>query len=1029
MLNRSSRILINSVVLCITGPTLVKAQRTLHDSAAFLVRQAGDIAAYTTSEQQREAIAWLLEATQLYAHTHDAVLAASARVAAGSRYRALGFADSAIIYQRAAISELRPLSDRLALAAALNSLGESFQSQSYSDSALACFREALTIRRAQADKRGISETLLDIGLMHWSSGRLDSAFVGVHEALVIRQQIADSVGQVEAMINMGGVFRDLGFRDSAAALYRHAGEILKTHPNPPSQLQLLRSLGELHLVLGNRDSANHYLLQALESSREQQNRLEQAGILTALGANNVSVNPDSALALLNAAAKLAHEIGERSGEATALASLGSVHQRLGRPDSALHYLALARETQERIGSRSAELYTLVNIAGVHWTLGRPDSALIYVQTALAIAREVGDKRGLAGTLASTGVLHWALQRPDSAIAYLRPAIAATREIGDRDTEAVALNNLAAAFVGLSEGDSAVKYMRQSLKLSRETKSRVDEANVLANLGNVFSRTGAMDSAATYYYAGLALTRELGLAERESKILLSLAELNHRQLSRPRLEQAVAYYDSMVTVNARIMAHAGQDASVISFAERSDAQDAFSLWTLAWLARAPEIGRRRAAYAAFAATERGRAQGLILLMRRFSGKEFQSSLSILRGNSSYASLDREGAELVRSVLGRHGAALSYLVTSDTVITWLLWDGSIEVFRRPISLDSLSQSVYQLRASTEIGEATASLIASRGVVSLEATDKRIQARLGGSRASRAAGRKLRELLIPPEFTKRVPRGSEVLVVPNGPLSLLPFALLPIDSGTDFGARYALRFAPSFAALSGVETARESDSTRQHQIKRESLVVGNPAMPRVMTARGDTVSLPALPGADSEGNWVARRLGTSVLTGSAATETAVRSRLPKAHIVHFATHAFAYASDAGARSSFVAFSPGAGNDGLLTVGEILDDSTLTLRAELVVLSACQTGLGDLKHAEGVVGFQRAFLARGARSVLVSLWSVDDRATRALMQQFYSHWLDDLDRPRKAEALRRAQMDLRATRRFRHPSNWAGFQIVGAS
>ena len=113
---------------------------------------------------------------------------------------------------------------------------------------------------------------------------------------------------------------------------------------------------------------------------------------------------------------------------------------------------------------------------------------------------------------------------------------------------------------------------------------------------------------------------------------------------------------------------------------------------------------------------------------------------------------------------------------------------------------------------------------------------------------------------------------------------------------------------------------------------------------------------------------------------------------------------------------------------MGELLDDPALQLTAELVVLSACESGLGDVKRAEGTVGLQRALLAKGARSVLVSLWSVSDAATALLMQQFYSHWLDDPDRPSKAEALRRAQADVRARAEFKEPQYWAAFQLVGA-
>ena len=85
-------------------------------------------------------------------------------------------------------------------------------------------------------------------------------------------------------------------------------------------------------------------------------------------------------------------------------------------------------------------------------------------------------------------------------------------------------------------------------------------------------------------------------------------------------------------------------------------------------------------------------------------------------------------------------------------------------------------------------------------------------------------------------------------------------------------------------------------------------------------------------------------------------------------------------------------------------------------------------MKEAEGTVGFQRAFLAKGVRSVLVSLWSVSDEATRELMGAFYRHWMEDDDSPSKAEALRRAQRHVRSIDRFQHPRYWAAFQLVGA-
>ncbi len=200
----------------------------------------------------------------------------------------------------------------------------------------------------------------------------------------------------------------------------------------------------------------------------------------------------------------------------------------------------------------------------------------------------------------------------------------------------------------------------------------------------------------------------------------------------------------------------------------------------------------------------------------------------------------------------------------------------------------------------------------------------------------------------------------------------------------------------------------------------------MPSVATEDGRRYRLPSLAGAESEAHSVAARLGVTAMTGTSALEKVVRWRLSDAPVVHFARHGFAYSSGERARASFVALSTGELNDGLLTVGEVLDESP-QINAELVVLSAGQTGLGDLKQSEGTVGLQRAFLARGARSVLVSIWSVDDAGTKLLMERFYTRWLDDDDQPSKAEALRRAQRDVRQTAGFEDPRYWAGFQLVG--
>ena len=212
--------------------------------------------------------------------------------------------------------------------------------------------------------------------------------------------------------------------------------------------------------------------------------------------------------------------------------------------------------------------------------------------------------------------------------------------------------------------------------------------------------------------------------------------------------------------------------------------------------------------------------------------------------------------------------------------------------------------------------------------------------------------------------------------------------------------------------------------------ALIVGNPRMP-LLTICGVQLRPRALAAAEESSRWLAARVGAEALAGEQATERRVRSDAGGARLIHLETHGFAYENEAGARASFVTLTSDSGAtpppeaDGLLTVGEVLDELP-RLHAELVVLGACQTGLGDLKDAEGTVGLQRAFLAKGARSTLVSLWTVDDRASSALLRAFYQQWLDA--GRSKSEALRRAQETVRGTPEFEQPRFWAAFVLAGA-
>ncbi len=939
----------------------------------------------------------------------------------GAFFRSLGRPDSALAYYRAAVLVRRAASDRRGEAATLNNIGALFGGQGLPDSALAYYRAALPIEREVGERAGEAATLTNIGDAFADLGSPDSALANYQAALPMQRTVGDRAREARTLNKTAVAFRQVSRTDSALAYFRAALLVEREVGDRVFEGRTLNNIGEVFAASGRTDSALPYLRAALRVEREVGDRGVEGVTLNNIGLVYVRMGrPDSSLGYDRAALRIAREEGDRAGEATTLTSIGAALSALGRADSAMAYFRAALPVSRGMGDSRAEAATLGNIGEVFDGLGRPDSALSYYRVALHIQREVGDRGAEGTTLNNLGIVHAGMGRPDSALAYYRDALPIERDAADRLGEAATLSNMSLVFDGLGRHDSALAYYRMALSIVREVRSRAGEATILSNIGLVFDRLGRPDSALAYYGAALPIRREVLDRSGEGVTLGNIGTLEYTRSGFRRSSRAVAYFDSSAAVFASVRARGGEEANRIAFAERYSGLAGY--WSLAWLARAGEAGGGRSTAAALAAAERGRAQALLDLLHRTA-----DSAAGTAGLGSYltrpgADLSAEASRFLAPLRRGHTAALSYLFARDTLIVWLLTPaGDLRVTRRPVSADTLAAVVQALRAG--LGADAARSAMSRGGGDQEAT-RGLGAHAPLGSFERAAT-SLSGLLLPSDLPAFVPAGAEIVVVPQGIVGLVPFALLPVGSDTQrLGLRNSLRYTPSLTALASIEEDPARTSTA---ILARALVVGNPSMPTVSSSDGATVQLRPLPAAQQEAEHVGALVHGTALIGSAATETAVRQRLPQASLVHLATHGLAYGTEARVRFSYVALAPDARNDGLLMLGELVDDPGLTLSADLVVLSACQTGLGNLKEAEGTVGLQRGLLARGARSVLVSLWSVDDRATALLMDRFYAHWLGDADRPTKAEALRRGQVDVRRRPEFAHPRFWAAFQLVG--
>jgi CHAT domain-containing protein len=411
-------------------------------------------------------------------------------------------------------------------------------------------------------------------------------------------------------------------------------------------------------------------------------------------------------------------------------------------------------------------------------------------------------------------------------------------------------------------------------------------------------------------------------------------------------------------------------------------------------------------------------------------------------------------------------LSYSVgKGETAVFALSRSGDLEVKILPFGEETLRSKVKQLRSLIREAAQESSLGALR------------------QRQVEAVSRELYTALLKP-VAERIAKSERLLILPDGPLHALPFAALIRDGADEESdGQYLAEWKPLHVALSATVFAelkqrrRPASESNAPQAPVQLAAFGDPVYPQsLVKVKGDSsAALPTIAGVIaqvdvSRGDPIVRsavergifdwqpllytrhevegiaRLfsaGTArTFLGPEALEERIKSLDPKIRILHLAAHG--YTDEQLPSSSFIALTipedtnPDATperDNGLLQVWEIFE--RVRLDADLVVLSACDSGLGEEQGGEGLIGLTRAFQYAGARTVMASLWSVEDRATSELMIRFYKHLRAGLS---KDEALRQAQIELirgpievvdenggKTLLDASAPYYWAGFQLYG--
>ncbi len=835
---------------------------------------------------------------------------------------------------------------------------------------------------------------LALGILLGSAGNLTRALEASAVALETFKGSGNRQLEGKTLNNIGAVYRNSGRYREALKAYEEALVVWREVDDRASDGTTLNNIGAVYFVQGRYGEALLAYQQALAIAREVDNRAGEGMVLNNIGGVYDSQGRyTTAIEIYHQALAIQQEVGDRVGAGDTLNDIGGAYSSQRHYGETLETFQQALAILREVGDRAGEGTVLNNIGKVYHSQGRYAEALEALDQALAIAREVGDRPVEGTVLNNIGGVYDSQGRYAEALEALEQALLIRRVVGDQAGEGTTLSNIGMAYSSQGRHEEALRALERALAMRRTVRDRPGEGITLDNIGKVYFAQGRYDKALTKYEESMmvleALRAGAGSEAGRAGFIAQYADLYTR---------AVEPYHSQ-----------GQDAAAFLTSERGRSRAFLDSLATGYVelsddAAADLLAREQETYAVRQAAQDALAKAhsldppnSALVTALVTDLETQLAAAEQEHQAALDAITARGGQLAALVPGRSSvldlAAVQALLDDQTTLVsyWVLDDKGALAF--VITGDSFT--------TVELPDATSANLASA-----------VDNTLSWLNREQAHPKPLRDLytwLVAP-LAEHL-QTPQVVIVPHQELQYVPFAALD-DGQTYFGQQHLLSVIPSASALPFIQqNAAESAAMANTQ----ALVFGNPST-------GDP-KYPSLAHAAAEAQAVASLLGTAAVTDAEASETRLRKEAAGSKVIHLAAHGgYNVANPLYSAIYLAPGGEGAAGDGRLETHEVYG---LDLKGnELVVLSACQTNVGELSAGDELVGMTRAFLFAGTPTILSSLWSVDDEATAALMTAFYRHWQAGMG---KAEALQAAQAEVRANPRWASPFYWAGFALNG--
>lgn len=828
--------------------------------------------------------------------------------------------------------------------------------------------------------------------------------------------------------------------DSALAEFQH-------HRKGEARVRLFK--GYIAGTIGATNEAVAEIESALRLYREINDKSGEGLALTAMGLWHSfhHQNFSRAIEFHNEALAIFRAIGNQHSEAVALNAIGQCYEDLKEPSNALAYFYSALRLFENTGALDAAAGTTCGIASAQ----SGNEALASYQRCLQLSRTAGNLRfqafaleGIARTFGAQGRQQLALDQYQSLERFFQ-------SVGDTRGQAMALNSHGDFFLQLGEKQKALDAFGQAFLLTEKMSDKGSLIATLYNLARANEALGLHEIALSHIKKSFKLIEEIreNVASPDFRASYFSAVRRHYDLCIEILMQL-----------HKLRPGEGFAAEAFSVSEQGRARLLLDLLSES----RPNI---RAGVAKDLVEQERRVRGLLRAQAEYqlnlslSGKDstevtkvadqiarlrsdYQAVLAQLRQQNprlfsfeQFAPVDLK--RIQKELRGSDTMLLEYALGEDHSYLW--------------AVTSDSSASYTLPARKEIEDAAREFY--KMITARQGNDSQSET---GYQANVAAAdnlylekaSNLSRMLLGPLAEKLGTR--RLVVVTEGALQYIPFDALPAPfaqttgpveaSTTPLIATNEVVVLPSASTLIAIRNAQD----RKGSLGKLVAIIADPVFSRsddrVQIAKAvadqntgqaeqetiNNLRFARLAHASEEADTIAEVApwGTTLVAKGfdASREAAMSSEVSRAQIVHFATHGFLDSEHPELSGIVLSMTNpnGARTNGLMSLPDIY---SLDLSAELAVLSACQTALGKEIEGEGLVGLTHSFMSAGAKSVVASLWKVDDRATAALMAEFYAGMLQKGMTP--AAALRSAKLKIMREKQWSAPYYWAGFVLQG--